>query len=97
MKSTRARADRAKDSAVKRGFDTKRLTTDAVLLAAALIIARLEALLPAFLVMPGFKPGLANIATLLTVRLCGRRDSRRWTAPLWALAPPVPATPRRGW
>lgn len=30
-------------------------------------------------------------------RLCGRRDSRRWTAPLWALAPPVPATPRRGW
>ena len=84
MKSTRARADRAKDSAVKRGFmkrgftkrsfDTKRLTTDAVLLAAALIIARLEALLPAFLVMPGFKPGLANIATLLTVRLCGRRD-----------------------
>ena len=21
----------------------------------------------------------------------------RWTAPLWALAPPVPATPRRGW
>ena len=79
MKSTRARADRAKDSAVKRGFakhrfDTKRLTTDAVLLAAALIIARLEALLPAVLVMPGFKPGLANIATLLTVRLCGRRD-----------------------
>ena len=74
MKSTRARADRAKASAVKRGFDTKRLTTDAVLLAAALIIARLEALLPAFLVMPGFKPGLANIATLLTVRLCGRRD-----------------------
>ena len=39
MKSTRARADRAKASAVKRGFDTKRLTTDAVLLAAALIIA----------------------------------------------------------
>ena len=79
MKSTRARADRAKASAMKRGFtkrsfDTKRLTTDAVLLAAALIIARLEALLPAFLVMPGFKPGLANIATLLTVRLCGRRD-----------------------
>lgn len=30
-------------------------------------------------------------------RLCGRRNSRRWTAPLWALAPPVPATPRRGW
>ena len=29
-------------------------------------------------------------------RLCGRRGSRRWTAPLWALAPPGACDPQTG-
>ena len=61
--STRPRADAA-----------KRVATDAALLAAALMISRIESLLPMFLPIPGFKPGLANIAVTLAVCLRGKRD-----------------------
>lgn len=62
-KSTQPRADAA-----------KRVAADAALLSAALIISRIEALLPAFLPIPGFRPGLSNIAVTLAICLLGKRD-----------------------
>jgi heptaprenyl diphosphate synthase len=51
----------------------KKLTVCALLTAAALVLSRLEALLPAFLPVPGFKPGLANIVTLFALYALGAR------------------------
>lgn len=53
----------------------RRLATDALLLAAALILAWLEAILPLGLPIFGFKLGLANIAVVLAVHLTSRRDA----------------------
>lgn len=53
----------------------KRLTVDALLLSAALILSWLETVLPFALPLPGFKPGFANIVTLLAIHLIGRRDA----------------------
>lgn len=47
-------------------FTPQRLCTDALLLGAALILSWLEILLP-MPAIPGFKPGLCNIAVLLAV------------------------------
>jgi hypothetical protein len=43
------------------GMRAKKLTVCALLTAAALVLSRLEALLPAFLPVPGFKPGLPTL------------------------------------
>lgn len=54
---------------------TKRITTDAILAAAALLLFLVEAQIPAFIPIPGIKLGLANIATLVALHLFGKRDA----------------------
>lgn len=53
----------------------KRLVASALFAAAALIIFVVEAQIPAPVAIPGIKLGLANVITVMTVRLCGRRDA----------------------
>lgn len=53
----------------------KKLTLTAILLASALIIFIIESYLPPIVPMPGVKLGLANIITLITIYLIGRRDA----------------------
>ncbi len=54
---------------------TKRLTTDALLLTAALIIFIIEAQIPPVVPVPGVKLGLANIITVYAVWRAGARDA----------------------
>lgn len=54
---------------------TKRLTELALLTAVALILFLVEAQIPSFVAIPGVKLGLANIITLVTFYLYGRRDA----------------------
>lgn len=51
--------------------ETRRLTHIAVLITFALVIHTVEAVFPLPLVVPGAKPGLANVITLLTFVLYG--------------------------
>ena len=54
---------------------TKKLTTMALLTCAALMIHYLESLLPQLVPIPGVKPGLANIITLLALYMLSPRDA----------------------
>lgn len=54
---------------------TKRLALMAVLTAIALTIFMIEAQIPALVPIPGVKLGLANIITLASMLLLGRRDA----------------------
>lgn len=54
---------------------TKKLTLMAMLLAIALIIFTLEAQLPPLVPIPGVKIGLANIITLISIYLIGRKEA----------------------
>jgi heptaprenyl diphosphate synthase len=54
---------------------TKRLTTDALLLTAALIIFIIEAQIPPVVPVPGVKLGLANIITVYAIRRVGPKDA----------------------
>lgn len=54
---------------------TKRIAVDALLAAIALLLFMVEAQIPAVIPIPGIKPGLANIMTLIALRLFGRRDA----------------------
>jgi heptaprenyl diphosphate synthase len=54
---------------------TKRLTLLSLLTAMALALHVLEALLPPLTAIPGVKPGLANIMTLVTMALLGPGDA----------------------
>lgn len=54
---------------------TKKLTLMAMLLASALIIFVIEAQLPPLAPVPGIKLGLANIITLITLYMLGRREA----------------------
>lgn len=53
----------------------KRLTRNAMLTAAALIIFVVEAQIPALVPIPGVKLGLANIITVYAMFLCGPLDT----------------------
>ncbi len=54
---------------------TKRLTTDALLLTAALIIFIIEAQIPPVVPVPGVKLGLANIITVYAIWRVGPKDT----------------------
>lgn len=58
-------------------FSTRRLTLDAALLAAALMLSLCETLLPlgAWIPLPGFKLGLANLITVLAFSLLTPADA----------------------
>lgn len=59
----------------KPGMNIRRLTTDAILLAVALIIFVIELSLPSLTPVPGIKLGLANIVTLVTMFALGPVDA----------------------
>ena len=56
-------------------MQTKRLTTMAMLAAAAMIVFVIEAQIPAPIPIPGIKLGLANVITLFALWTLGRRDA----------------------
>ena len=60
---------------MKKGFSLKRLTTDAVLAAVALIIFILESKIPNLAPVPGMKLGLANIVTVYAMFALGPLDT----------------------
>jgi len=53
----------------------KTITTMSVLTALALIIFIVEAQIPALFAIPGIKLGLANVVTLIALKLLGRRQA----------------------
>ena len=53
---------------------TKRLTTLAVCVAAAMILSFIESQIPSFIPIPGVKLGLANAATLFVIYKFGARE-----------------------
>ena len=54
---------------------SRRVSLDALLLAAALICAWLEAITPITLPLPGFKPGLPNLVIMVAAAVVSRRDA----------------------
>ena len=54
---------------------TKKLTALAMLTALSLIIFIIEAQLPPLAPIPGIKLGLANIVTLITICMYGRKEA----------------------
>jgi len=56
-------------------MNTKRLAADAVLAASALVLFVIEAQIPVPVAVPGIKLGLANVITLVTMSLFGKRDA----------------------
>lgn len=59
-----------------RRFDTRRLTTLALLTAAALVLSLVESMLPPLLpIAPGAKLGLSNVAPLVALILSGAPDA----------------------
>ena len=54
---------------------TRRITIDAVLAAAALIIFSVEALIPPLVPIPGVKLGLANVITVFALYKLGAKDA----------------------
>lgn len=54
---------------------TKKLAFMALLTAVALTVFVIEAQLPSLVPIPGVKPGLANVITLTTMLLLGRREA----------------------
>lgn len=53
----------------------KRLTMDAMLAAAALLLFIVEAQIPPLTTIPGIKIGLANTVTLIAIFLLGKKDA----------------------
>ncbi len=56
-------------------MNLKRLTTDALLTALALIIFIIESQIPPIVPIPGIKAGFANAVTLMAVYLIGKKDA----------------------
>ena len=59
----------------RKHFDTKKLTTLALLTAISLVIFMIEANIPTLVPIPGIKLGLANIITLVILVLYTPRDA----------------------
>lgn len=59
----------------RRSFRPGKTAVLGLLLGVALILGYIEALLPPFTGIPGVKLGLANIVTLLTLKLYGRKEA----------------------
>ena len=53
----------------------KRLTYDALLLAAALILSYLESQIPPFIPVPGIKLGISNIVTVFAIYMTDRQEA----------------------
>ena len=53
----------------------KRLTYDALLLAAALILSYLESQIPPFIPVPGIKLGISNIVTVFAIYMTDGKDA----------------------
>ena len=60
---------------MKTSFSVKRLTADALLIAAAMILSYVESLVPLSVAVPGIKMGLANIAVVFTLYRAGTCDA----------------------
>ena len=60
---------------MKKRPDTKRITLDAVLTATALVMFIVELQFPEIVPVPGVKPGLANIITLIAMFRLGPADA----------------------
>lgn len=56
-------------------MNTRKLTMTAMLAACALVIFILEAQLPPIVPIPGIKPGLANVMTLIAFAVLGKREA----------------------
>jgi len=56
-------------------LNIKRLTTDALLTALALVIFIIELQIPPIVPIPGIKLGLSNIITLTAIYLLGKKDA----------------------
>ncbi|MCD8326599.1 MAG: Gx transporter family protein [Lachnospiraceae bacterium] len=56
-------------------MNIRRLTMNGLLLALAFVFSYIEWLLPEFLVIPGAKPGLANIVIVTAMYCMGARDA----------------------
>ena len=56
-------------------INLKRLCMDGMLLAMAVILGYVEVLIPINVGIPGFKPGLANIMTIIVIYIFGKRDA----------------------
>lgn len=61
--------------AKKKSLPTVRLTTLSMLIATAMILSYAESRIPAFVAVPGVKIGLANVATVFTLCLLGRKEA----------------------
>ena len=55
--------------------NTKRIAADAMFAAIALLLFMVEAQIPAVVPIPGIKLGLANIMTLVSLHMFGKRDA----------------------
>lgn len=60
---------------MKNRVNSKRLTTMALLLAAAFILSWIEFIVAIPMIIPGIKIGLANLAILFTIYYCGKKDA----------------------
>ena len=58
-----------------KGLAVNKLTTLALLVAAALMIYAIESMLPSLVPIPGVKLGLANVVTLIALKRYGARDA----------------------
>lgn len=56
-------------------MNTRKLTMTAMLAACALVVFILEAQLPPIVPIPGIKPGLANVMTLIAFAVLGKREA----------------------
>lgn len=57
---------------MKKKLDTKKLVLISALIAVAMVMSRIEALVPIFdAIIPGYKIGLANVATLFALYILG--------------------------
>ncbi len=56
-------------------MSVKRVSYLGLFLAISLVISYIEAILPPLSGIPGVKPGLSNIVTLITLKLFGKKDA----------------------
>lgn len=59
----------------KKGMNSKKLVTTALLVTAALMLSYIESLFPFFFGVPGMKLGLANLAVVMALYLYGWKEA----------------------